>query len=82
MLFQSYRRDLGWWRYWLLLEVQGVLVPNEVRRRLRLQSNTLISAAAQTYGIVGRSHIRSMVHKLLIPPRYWSDVRKFARSVN
>jgi uncharacterized protein (DUF2236 family) len=82
MLFQSYRRDLGWWRYWLLLEVQGVLVPNEVRRLLRLQSNSLLSVAAQTYGIVGRRHIRSMVHNLLIPPRYWSDVRKFARSVN
>jgi uncharacterized protein (DUF2236 family) len=79
MLFQSYRRDLGAWRYWLLLEVQGVLVPKEVRRLLQLPSNPLLSVAAQTYGIVGRRHVRSMVHKLLIPPRYWTDVRKFAR---
>lgn len=80
MLFQSYRRELGWWRYSLLLEVQGVLVPNEVRRLLHLQSSSLISAAAQTYGIVGRRHIQSMVHNLLVPSRYWTQVRKFARS--
>jgi hypothetical protein len=80
MLFQSYRRDLGAWRYWLLLEVQGILVPKEVRRLLHLQSNPLLPPVAQTYGIVGRCHVQSMVHKLLIPPRYWTDVRKFART--
>ena len=81
MLFQSYRRDLGAWRYWLLLEVQAVLAPHEVRRLLHLRSNPVISGAAQTYGIVGR-YVQSMAHALLIPPRYWTDVRKFARNSN
>jgi len=80
MLFQSYRRHLGVWRYWLLLEVQAVLVPDEVRRLLRLNSNPLIPGLAQTYGIIGRRPVQSMVHTLLIPPRYWAEVRKFARS--
>jgi uncharacterized protein (DUF2236 family) len=82
MLFQSYRRHLGVWRYRLLLEVQAVLVPNEVRGLLRLNSKPLIAGLAQTYGIIGRSYVQSMVHTLLIPPRYWNEVRKFAQSSN
>jgi hypothetical protein len=80
MLYESYRRHLGMWRYYLLLEVQALLVPDEVRRLLRLNSNKLISGLAQTYGIIGNGAIQSLVHTLLIPPRYWSDVRNFDRS--
>ena len=80
MLFRSYRRHLGVWRYWFLMEVQAVLVPDEVRRLLHLRTNPLISGLAHTYGIIGRSYVPSMVHTLLIPPRYWTDVRMFARS--
>jgi uncharacterized protein (DUF2236 family) len=80
MLFQQYRKHLGWWRYYLLLEVQAVLVPNEVRRLLDLNSNQLMSGLVQTYGIIGNSNLRSLVHSLLIPPRYWSEVRSFNRA--
>ena len=79
LLYQAYRKHLGVWRYYLLLEVQALLVPNEVRRLLRLNSNYLISGAARTYGIVNTGSIRSLVHTLLIPPRYWSEVRNFER---
>ena len=82
MLYQSYRRHLGFWRYYLLLEVQALLVPNEVRRQLRLNSNPLISGLVQTYGIIGRGNLQSLVHTLLIPPRYWADVRAFDRTAS
>ncbi len=80
MLFRQYRRHLGWWRYQLLLEVQAVLVPGEVRRLLRFNSNRIISGLVQTYGIINRGNLRSLVHGLLIPPRYWSEVRSFDRA--
>lgn len=79
MLFDHYRKHLGWWRYQLLLEAQAVLVPEEVRRLLKFSSNKLMSGLAQTYGIVTSGHIRSLVHSLLIPPRYWGEVRSFDR---
>ena len=79
LLYESYRKHLGIWRYYLLLEVQALLVPSEVRGMLSLNSNPLISGAARTYGIVNRGSLRSLVHSLLIPPRYWSEVRNFAR---
>ena len=82
MLYQSYRRHLGIWRYYLLLEVQALLVPPEVRRLLHLNSNPLISGLAQAYGIIGTRNVQSLVHTLLIPPRYWTDVRNFDRSAS
>jgi uncharacterized protein (DUF2236 family) len=80
MLFEAYRRHLGWWRYYLLLEVQALLVPAEVRRLLHLNSNPLISGLAQTYGTIRSGNLQALVHTLLIPPRYWPDVRSFART--
>jgi len=82
MLYESYRKHLGVWRYYLLLEVQALLAPPEVRRLLRLNSNPLLSGLAQTYGLIGRGHLQSIVHTLLIPPRYWADVRNFDRTAS
>ena len=79
MLFREYRRHLGVWRYYLLLQVQASLVPDEVRDLLHLSSNKLMPSLVRTYGIVGEFNLQSVVHTLLIPPRYWADLRKFDR---
>ena len=79
MLFRQYRRHLGLWRYQLLLEVQSVLVPDEVRRLLDFNSGKLMSGLAQVYGTITGGNVRSLVHSLLIPPRYWAEVRSFDR---
>lgn len=75
-LFQQYRRHLGLWRYHLLLQVQAVLVPHEVRRMLNLSPNILISNLARTYGRIGSDTLRSLVHTMLIPPRYWAELQE------
>jgi uncharacterized protein (DUF2236 family) len=80
MLYQAYRKHLGLWRYFLLLEVQSLLVPREVRQLLHLNSSPLISSLVRTYGIIGSATLQSLTHTLLIPQRYWSEVRNFARS--
>ena len=79
LLFRQYRRHLGLWRYHLLLEVQGLLVPDEVRRLLHLTPNNLLSGLVSAYGIVELCNLQSVIHGLLIPPRYWAEVRKFDR---
>ena len=78
-LFHQYRVHLGVWRYYLLLQVQALLVPEHVKRLLRLRSNALMEAAVQTYGLVTALNLQSIVHTLLIPPRYWADLRQFDR---
>lgn len=82
MLFRQYRKHLGLWRYSLLLEVQAVLVPDEVQRLLQFNSSRLISGLVQTYGAIRGDYLRSLVHTLLIPPRYWSEVRSFDRTAS
>jgi uncharacterized protein (DUF2236 family) len=82
MLYRAYRKHLGVWRYYLLLEVQALLAPREVRRLLRLNSNPLISGLAQAYGLIGSGHVQSLAHTLLIPPRYWAEVRRFDRTAS
>src|SRR5688572_18704670 len=80
LLFQQYRRHLGVWRYNLLLQVQAVLVPDEVRRLLRLSPNKLMLRLVQTYGLISPLNIQTVVHTLLVPPRYWAELRGFERA--
>jgi uncharacterized protein (DUF2236 family) len=77
LLFQQYRRHLGFFRYQLLREVQALLVPEEVRRLLKLRPNFLLPGLIRAYGIVNQYNLQSVVHSLLIPPRYWAEVREF-----
>lgn len=80
LLFKQYRRHLGFWRYELLLQVQALLVPDNVRRLLHLRADKLLlSNLIRAYGIVDQFNLQSVIHSLLIPPRYWADVRKFDR---
>ncbi len=76
LLFRQYRRHLGAWRYHLLVQVQALLVPDEVKRLLRLSSNDLIAGLVHTYGILTTFNLGSVVHTLLIPPQYWADLRQ------
>ncbi len=79
VLFRQYRRHLGRWRYYVLRQVQALLVPDEVRRLLHLRPHPWLSRLAGRYGIVGRCHLQSVVQSLLVPWRYWAAVRKLDR---
>ena len=79
LLFQQYRRHLGFWRYRLLVKVQAVLAPDEVRRLLSLNPDILLPGLMQVYGIVEQCNLQSVAHTLLIPSQYWAEVRKFER---
>jgi uncharacterized protein (DUF2236 family) len=80
LLFKQYRRHLGVWRYNLLLQVQAVLAPDEVRRLLRLRRNKLMTGLVQTYGAISPLNLQTVVHTLLIPPRYWAEIRRFDKA--
>ena len=79
LLYEQYRRHLGVWRYHLLLQVQSLLVTCEVSRLLRLNPNLLLGAVIPAYGIIEQCNLQSVMHGLLIPARYWSEVREFDR---
>jgi uncharacterized protein (DUF2236 family) len=80
MLYDSYRRHLGVWRYRLLLEVQALLVPERVGRLLRLRRRALISAAVDVYAALPLPGLRPLLRRLLLHPRYWNDVAELERA--
>lgn len=73
-LYGSYRAHLGPWRYRLLLDVQGLLVPERVQALLKLRHNGLLAASMRTYPLFRRGGLLPLVRRALIPPRYWQDV--------
>jgi hypothetical protein len=74
LLYGQYRRHLGWWRYELLLRVQGLLVPERVRRLLSLRRDVLLFALAGGYPLAEMLGLRPLIRRLLIQPRYWGQV--------
>lgn len=79
LLYGRYRWQLGEWRYQILLQVQGQLVPERVRRLLRLRRSVIFSALVEGYGYVIAPGLKPLVRRLLVQPRYWGEVDKFDR---
>jgi ER-bound oxygenase mpaB/B'/Rubber oxygenase, catalytic domain len=76
MLFEQYRRQLGWWRYQLLLELQGMLVPEHVRELLQLAPKPLFMRPLVTaYSLVAQLGLQGPVQHALIPKTYWPQIK-------
>jgi uncharacterized protein (DUF2236 family) len=78
-LYEEYRRHLGCWRYELLLQVQSTLVPERVRRLLKLEQIPLLREMIGLYGIFGAFGLRSIAQSLLLPIRYLDEIGQFDR---
>lgn len=76
LLYKQYRRHLGAWRYYILLQLQALLAPDEVRRLLALKALPLSADLVRAYRIVDRLKLHLLVRRALIPPRYWPDIQK------
>lgn len=75
-LYESYRQQLGWWRYALVLQLQAALAPERVRQLLRLEPAPLLPTALRVYGLCGVGELRALVQWLLLPADYLEDVRR------
>lgn len=81
-LYAQYRRHLGEWRYQILLQMQGLLAPERVRRLLRLKRRVFFQALAGGYGYLDVLGLRPLVRRMLVQPRYWDEVQKFDRTAS
>lgn len=75
-LYAAYRRDLGAWRYALLLHLQRILVPPRVRQLLNLPRLSWLRPTLLIYPALIRLGLRPWIHRALIPPRYVPDVQR------
>ena len=82
LLYEQYRRHLGEWRYQVLRGVQALLVPEHVRRLLRLRRRTIFSALVEGYGRLVVPELRPLVRRMMLQPRYWDEVGKMERGLS
>lgn len=75
-LYAEYRKQLGPWRYQLLLRIQAVLAPNYVRGLLRLNPAESLRPVARLYPMLVRAGLRPMIQQLLMPSRYLPALRR------
>jgi hypothetical protein len=75
-LYAAYRRDLGFWRYQLLLQMQAVLVPAHVNKLLNLPRFTWLRPTALIYPTLIQLGLRPLIHRTLIPPQYVAAVQQ------
>jgi uncharacterized protein (DUF2236 family) len=74
-LYAQYRKQLGPWRYHLLLRIQAMVAPAHVRGLLRLRSAELLRPLARLYPMLVRAGLRPIVQWLLMPSQYLAAVR-------
>jgi len=78
-LYARYRDALGPWRYRLLLRLQALLAPDQVRRLLGLRSAEWLRPLRHVYPVLVRAGLRTMIQKILTPPEHLPAVRKLDR---
>ena len=74
-LYAAYRRQLGPWRYRLLLHVQSILVPEHVRGLLRVSAARWLLPCLRLYPLMIRAGMRSLIQRLLVPPQHLGSIR-------
>lgn len=74
-LFRQYRKHLGVVRYFILTEVQKLLVPARVRHVLGFRRPVLIRPVLAIYKILRNVKAHVFVRELLLPPLYKQKIR-------
>lgn len=73
-LYKQYRRHLGPLRYYLLLQVQSILVPRKVRRLLALPKAPLFYPVVWLYRMSRWCRIDRLIKALLLPAAYKVEI--------
>jgi hypothetical protein len=73
-LYKQYRKHLGWFRYYLLRQVQMQLVPDRVHTLLGFDKGLLLSILLPVYRASGRIGIAAFFRNLLLPENYKMQV--------
>jgi hypothetical protein len=75
-LYHRYREVLGWWRYGLLMAIQGVIVPRDVRNLLRFRRWAGLQYGVTFYHVLTRLGLRPLIQRMLIPAQYLAQLQR------
>ncbi|SOE21385.1 hypothetical protein SAMN06298216_1855 [Spirosomataceae bacterium TFI 002] len=74
-LYLQYRMHLGWFRHTLLLEIQKLLVPKLVHRKLALGSFTFLKIAVPLYKLIRRFRLSIILKNAMMPSKYSTQIQ-------
>ncbi len=73
-LYRQYRKHLGLFRYWILLQAQHLLVPKRVHTLLGLGKHPFASLLLKCYLFSSRLRLKRLFKNLLIPSDYKKEI--------
>jgi hypothetical protein len=75
-LYHRYREVLGWWCYGLLVAIQGLIVPPEVRKLLRFRRWAGLQYGVTFYHVLTQLGLRSLIQRMLIPTQHMGQLQR------
>lgn len=79
-LFKQYSKHLGPFRYFLLLEIQRMLVPVQVNRLLRLGKPRVAQALVPFYRLIRKTFVAKLLLEMMVPGRFRQQMRQMDHS--
>jgi hypothetical protein len=74
-LFGQYRKHLGSMRYWILVQVQGLLVPSAVKKLMNLPDKSWFLPVIWGYKVCRHLHLQAIVKSVLLPAAYKEQIK-------
>lgn len=78
-LFKQYKKYLGGFRYWLLLETQKLIVPEMVRKMLGFSRFSYLQPVLPFYKLSRLCKLDHFIKSLLLPGKYKAPIRALDR---
>lgn len=75
-LFKQYKKHLGWFRYYILLEAQKLLAPEKVKQLLGFSNFSMMSIILPTYKFSRRLRLDNLLKELVLPLKYKAQVKE------
>ena len=75
-LFKQYKKHLGWFRYFILIEAQKLLVPKRVKQLLGFGSFSMMSIILPIYKFSGSLKLDNFLKELVLPAKYKAQVKE------
>lgn len=75
-LFKQYKKHLGWFRYFILIEAQKLLVPKRVKQLLDFSNFSLMSIILPIYKFSRSIKLDNFLKELVLPAKYKAEVKE------
>ena len=81
-LFRQYRKHLGAFRYFVLLEIQRILLSARVNNLLELGAPRLANRFVYLYKLTRRSGLNKLLINAMVPKKFRNQVRSLDKAPN